>query len=48
MSVEIIGLVITFLLGVFVLIGAMVALLAKRKGQIIDFSLGLALVLSLC
>lgn len=42
MSVEIIGLVITFLLGVFVLIGAMVALLAKRKGQIIDFSLGLA------
>lgn len=42
MRVEMIGLVITFLLGIFVLIGALIAFLAKKKGQIIDFSLGLA------
>ena len=42
MSIEIIGVFITLLLGVFVLIGAMVALLVSRKGQVIDFSLGLA------
>lgn len=42
MRVEWIGLLITFLLGIFVLIGAMVAFLANKKGQIIDFSLGLA------
>ena len=42
MSIEIIGLLVTFLLGIFVLIGAMVAFLAKKKGKIIDFSLGLA------
>lgn len=42
MSIEIIGIFITLLLGVFVLIGAMVALLVSRKGQVIDFSLGLA------
>ena len=42
MRVEMIGLIITFLLGIFVLIGALVAFLAKKKGQIIDFSLGLA------
>lgn len=42
MSVEIIGLFITLLLGLFVLIGAFVAFLANKKGQIIDFSLGLA------
>ena len=42
MSIEILGVFITLLLGVFVLIGAMVALLVSRKGQVIDFSLGLA------
>lgn len=42
MSVEIIGLLITLLLGLFVLIGALVAFLASKKGQITDFSLGLA------
>ena len=42
MRVEMIGLVITFLLGIFVLIGALIAFLAKKKGKIIDFSLGLA------
>lgn len=42
MSIEIIGIFITLLLGVFVLIGALVALLVSRKGQVIDFSLGLA------
>lgn len=42
MSVESIGLLVTFLLGVFVLIGAMVAFLANKKQKIIDFSLGLA------
>lgn len=42
MSVEIIGLLITLLLGVFVLIGVLVAFLASKKGQITDFSLGLA------
>lgn len=42
MSLEIIGLLITLLLGLFVLIGALVAFLANKKGQITDFSLGLA------
>lgn len=42
MRVEVIGLLITLLLGLFVLIGALVAFLANKKGQIIDFSLGLA------
>ena len=42
MRIEIIGLVITLLLGIFVLIGALAAFLASKKGQITDFSLGLA------
>ena len=42
MSVEIIGLLITFLLGLFILIGALVAFLANKKQKITDFSLGLA------
>ena len=37
-----IGILVTFLLGLFVLIGAFVALLANRKGEITDFCLGLA------
>lgn len=42
MKIEIIGLLITLLLGVFVLIGALVAFLANKKDKITDFSLGLA------
>lgn len=42
MSIEIIGLLITFLLGLFILIGALVAFLANKKQKIADFSLGLA------
>lgn len=42
LSIEIIGLLVTFLLGLFVLIGAFVALLASKKEQITDFCLGLA------
>ena len=42
MRIEWIGLLVTLLLGLFVLVGAMVAFLAKKKGQITDFSLGLA------
>lgn len=42
MKIEVIGLLITLLLGLFVLIGAFVAFLANKKDQITDFSLGLA------
>ena len=42
MSIEIIGLLITFLLGLFIVIGALVAFLANKKQKITDFSLGLA------
>ena len=42
MSIEVIGLLVTFLLGLFILIGAFVAFLAKKKQKITEFSLGLA------
>ena len=42
MSIEFVGLLITFLLGLFILIGALVAFLANKKQKITDFSLGLA------
>ena len=42
MSIEFVGLLITFLLGIFILIGALVAFLANKKQKITDFSLGLA------
>lgn len=37
-----IGLLTTFLLGIFILIGALIALLVNKKDKIIDFSIGLA------
>ena len=37
------GLLTTLLLGVFIIIGALVAFLIKRKERVVDFSLGLAL-----
>lgn len=42
MSIEMIGLLVTFLLGLFILIGAFVAFLANKKQKITEFSLGLA------
>lgn len=36
------GLLTTLLLGVFIIIGALVAFLIKRKERVVDFSLGLA------
>lgn len=38
-----IGLLTTLLLGVFILIGALLAFLTKKKDKVIDFSIGLAL-----
>lgn len=38
-----IGLLTTLLLGVFILIGALLAFLIKKKEKVIDFSIGLAL-----
>lgn len=37
-----IGLLTTLLLGVFIIIGALIAFLIKRKERVVDFSLGLA------
>lgn len=42
MKIEYIGLLVTLLLGIFIVIGAFIAYLAKKKQPIIDFSLGLA------
>lgn len=42
MKIEYIGLLVTLLLGIFIVIGALIAYLAKKKEKIIDFSLGLA------
>lgn len=42
MKIEYIGLLVTLLLGIFILIGTMIAFLAKKRQKIIDFSLGLA------
>ena len=36
------GLLATLLLGIFILIGALLALLVKKKDKVIDFSIGLA------
>ncbi len=38
-----IGLLTTLLLGIFILIGALLALLTKKKDKVVDFSIGLAL-----
>ena len=37
------GLLTTLLLGIFILIGALVAFIAKKKEKVSDFSIGLAL-----
>ena len=37
-----VGLITTLLLGVFILLGALIALTVKRKQKIVDFSIGLA------
>ena len=42
MNTQVIGLLVTFLLGLFILIGVLIAFLVNKKGQVIDFSLGLA------
>ena len=36
------GLITTLLLGIFIIIGALIAFLIKRKERVVDFSLGLA------
>ena len=36
------GLLTTLLLGIFIIIGALIALLIKKKDKVVDFSLGLA------
>lgn len=42
MCIEVIGLLVTVLLGLFVLLGALVAYLTNKKQKITEFSLGLA------
>lgn len=42
MQKEYIGLIVTSLLGIFILIGALIAFMTKKKQKIIDFTLGLA------
>ncbi len=42
MKIEFIGLLVTFLLGIFIVLGALIAFLTNKKQKIIDFSLGLA------
>ena len=37
------GLLATLLLGIFILLGALLALLVKKKDKVADFSIGLAL-----
>ena len=37
------GLITTLLLGIFIIIGALIALIAKKKQKVVDFSIGLAL-----
>ncbi len=36
------GLLTTFLLGIFIIIGALIAFLVKKKQKVVDFSIGLA------
>ena len=43
MSKESIGLLITFILGIFILLGAIIAIVVGKKKKIIEYSLGLAL-----
>lgn len=43
MTIEIIGLIITFLLGLFILVGAILAIVMGNTNKIIEYSLGLAL-----
>ena len=43
MTVEIIGLIITFILGLFILVGAILAIIMGNTKKIIEYSLGLAL-----
>ena len=42
MRIEMVGLLITLLLGIFILIGCLIAFLIKKRQKVIDFSLGLA------
>lgn len=43
MSKEAVGLLITFILGLFILLGATIAIVVGKKKKIIEYSLGLAL-----
>ena len=43
MSKETVGLLITFILGLFILLGAIIAIVVGKKKKIIEYSLGLAL-----
>ena len=36
MNTQVIGLLVTFLLGLFILIGVLIAFLVNKKGQVID------------
>ena len=36
------GLLVTLLLGIFILLGALIAFFIKKKEKVVDFSLGLA------
>lgn len=42
MSSQQLGLITTLLLGIFIIIGSLIAFLIKRKEKVVDFSLGLA------
>ena len=42
MRIEVFGLLVTLLLGIFIIIGSLIAFLTKKKQKVIDFSLGLA------
>jgi len=42
METSFIGLIVTLLLGIFIVIGALIALLTKKKDKVVEFSIGLA------
>lgn len=42
MSTQQLGLITTLLLGIFIIIGALIAFLIKKRERVVDFSLGLA------
>ena len=42
MKIEQIGLLTTLILGIFIIIGALIAFIMKKREKVIDFSLGLA------